>query len=120
MTFNVDAGGSVNVALLHDYFRNLVNRFFKILPIRESEEPSLQTYMQSLQAELLGMQELIPDVGGGSSYLTLLSILQYLIDNPECTVREVKREVFNAISVCNKLKAICIERYSEQTGGELP
>lgn len=102
-------GTPVSPELLHNYFKNLVNQFFKILPIRESEESSLITYMQSLRAELLGCQELIGELRNDASYLTLLAILQYLIDNPECPVYEVKREVFKAISVCNKLKALAYD-----------
>lgn len=100
------AGAPVTSNLLRNYFRNLVNRFFKILPMRENKEDSLCVYMKSLQSELLGCRELLPDIRENSLYLTLLAILQYLIDNPECTVAEVKREVFRAISVCNKLKSI--------------
>ena len=100
------AGEPITSSLLRNYFRNLVNQFFKILPMRENEEGSLFVYMKSLQSELLGCKELIPEVRESSLYLTLLAILQYLIDNPECSVTEVKREVFRAISVCNKLKSI--------------
>ena len=105
MMVETTAGMPIDAEVLHNYFRNLVNHFFKILPIREQNEESLTTYMQSLQAELLGCKELVSAIQNDASYLTLLSILQYLIDNPECTVREVKREVFRAISICNKLKA---------------
>lgn len=99
------AGIPIDATVLHNYFKNLVNNFFKILPIREQNEESLIVYMQSLQAELLGCKALISSIQNDALYLTLLSILQYLIDNPECSVREVKREVFRAISICNKLKA---------------
>lgn len=99
----------VDGELLYNYFRTLVNHFFKILPIRENEEESLETYVRSLQLELFGCRELIPELHKNSFYLSLLSILQYLIDNPDCDVRTVRREVFRAISICNKLKAI----YSE-------
>ena len=105
MMVETTAGMPIDAEVLHNYFRNLVNHFFKILPIREQNEESLTTYMQSLQAELLGCKGLMSAIQNDASYLTLLSILQYLIDNPECTVREVKREVFRAISICNKLKA---------------
>lgn len=105
MMVETTAGMPLDAEVLHNYFRNLVNHFFKILPIREQNEESLTTYMQSLQAELLGCKGLVSAIQNDASYLTLLSILQYLIDNPECTVREVKREVFRAISICNKLKA---------------
>lgn len=105
MMVETTAGMPIDAEVLHNYFRNLVNHFFKILPIREQNEESLTTYMQSLQAELLGCKGLVSAIQNDASYLTLLSILQYLIDNPECTVRDVKREVFRAISICNKLKA---------------
>lgn len=105
MMVETTAGEPIESEILHNYFRKLVNHFFKILPIREQNEESLTTYMQSLQAELLGCKGLISAIQNDASHLTLLSILQYLIDNPECTVKEVKREVFRAISICNQLKA---------------
>lgn len=100
---NTSAGVPITSTLLHNYFRNLVNQFFKILPMRENEEDSLRVYMRSLQSELIGCREFVPQVGESSLYLTLLSILQYLIDSPECSVADVKREVFRAISICNKI-----------------
>lgn len=104
MMLDTVAGIPVTQELLCNYFKNLVNLFFKILPIREKEEASLTTYMQSLQIELLGCKELIIALNNDPYYLTLLAILQYLIDNPKCEVYKVKREVFHAISICNKLK----------------
>lgn len=95
----------IDLSILHCYFKQLVNKFFKILPMREENEESLVVYMQSLKVELLGCQELIAPMRESADYLTLLSILQYLIDNPECKKSEVKREVFRAISICNKLRS---------------
>jgi hypothetical protein len=110
MIIETSTGTPVNSELLYNYFKALVNRFFKILPIRETEDTSLTVYMQGLQRELLGCKELIPELRTDAVYLSLLGILQYLIDNPECTVREVRREVFSAISLCNKLKSVYAER----------
>lgn len=105
MTIQTTAGVSMNATMLSRYMRSLVNRFFKILPIKESGEDSLEVYMRSLQLELLGFKELIVAVHEDSELMSLLNILQYLIDNPECSIVVVKREVFRAISICNKLKA---------------
>lgn len=105
MMLDTVAGVPVSKELLCNYFKNLVNLFFKILPIREKEEASLTTYMKSLQIELLGCKGLIVALNSDPYYLSLLSILQYLIDNPDCEVYKVKREVFRAISICNKLKS---------------
>ena len=105
MMIDTKPGVPIDAEVLHNYFRRLVNHFFKILPMRENNEESLTTYMQSLQVELLGCKELVTVIHDDSNYLTILSILQYLIDNPECGVTEVKREVFRAISICNKLQS---------------
>lgn len=109
MTVDTTAGIPVSAELLESYMHSLVDRFFKILPIKENEseygENSLDTYIRSLQAELLGCKELVVVVHEDPSFMSLISILQYLLDTHDCSVRTVKREVFRAISICNKLKA---------------
>lgn len=105
MMIQTTVGVPMDAVVLNNYFRALINLFFKILPIWESGESSLETYMKSLQAELLGCKELIEAIHDDPLFLSLISILQYLIDNPSLQVATVKREVFRAISICNKLKA---------------
>lgn len=114
MTIQTSVGVPMSTTMLSGYMRSLVNRFFKILPIRESGECSLETYMRSLQAEMLGCKELIVAICEDPEFISLLNILQFLIDNPECSVVTVKREVFRAISICNKLKA----KYATEMVGE--
>ena len=106
MMIDTLAGGQVNQALLQKYFKYLINSFYKILPMREKEDTTLSTYMCSLRRELLGCKSLIPQLAEDTSYLTLLSILQYLIDNSSEEVPVVKREVFHAINICSKLEVI--------------
>ena len=106
MTINTITGTPVPQVLLKNYFRSLVNRFFKILPMREENEDSLPAYILNLRSELLGCKSFIPELQKNSLYLSLLSILQYLIDRPECTISETRSEVFNAIGVCNTLLSI--------------
>lgn len=116
MMIQTKVGVPMDAKVLNNYFRTLINLFFKILPIWESGESSLDTYMRSLQAELLGCKELIDAIHADSLFLSLISILQYLIDNPDCEIAVVKREVFRAISICNKLKskyAIPMEEVAE-------
>ena len=109
MSIETTAGVEIDSTLLSNYLRNLVNRFFKILPIREKGDDSLPIYLRSLQMELLGCKSLISDFENDASFITLLSILQYLIDEPDCSVTTVRREVFHAISICNKLKATYVK-----------
>lgn len=108
---NTAVGVQVADKMLCDYLKFLVNRFFKILPMRENNEETLVTYAKSLQNELAGCEEFIVSLNNDSNILTLLSILQFIIDNPECPVSDVKREIFKAINICNKLK----DRYAGVT-----
>lgn len=109
MDFDTSAGAQIKAGLFRNYLRFLIDRFFKILPIKESEEEygkeALSSYLQSLQLELLGCKELIVVLHDDPEIMSLHGVLQYLIDNPDCSVRTVKREVFRAISICNKLRA---------------
>ena len=98
MMIQTTVGVPMDATVLNNYLRTLVNLFFKILPIWESGESSLDTYMRSLQAELLGCKELVEAIHEDPMFL-------YLIDTPSCPTPVVKREVFKAISICNKLKA---------------
>lgn len=111
MTLKTNSGAPLDAVLLYNYLRNLVNLFFKILPIRESEDPSLSVYMRSLQLELLGCGALIDSLDSDPTFVSLLAILQFLIDHPETPVADVRREVFRAISICNKLSVRFEKKY---------
>lgn len=106
----ISDGVEVDAALIKNYFSALVNCVFKILPMKENKEESLNAYMRSLQMEMVGCKELVDAINNDSMYLSLLSMLQYQIDNPNCPVNDTRREVFKAIAICNKLKA----RYTEE------
>lgn len=105
MMIQTTIGTPINAEVLSNYFRTLINNFFKILPIWESGESSVNTYVRSLQAELIGCTGIIDAINNDSMFLSLIAILQYFIDNPSLEVPAVRREVFRAISICNKLKA---------------
>jgi len=89
--------------VVQKYFKALVGQFYKILPIKESGEPSLGKYMDSLQREMIGCRDLIVALDCDELYLSLLSMLQYLIEN-DCDTNTVRCEVFKAISICKKLQ----------------
>ena len=105
MTFDTSTGGVVNGEMLRNYFRILVNRFFKILPVWESGDGSVVTYMESLRSELLGCENIILAIHNDGEYMSLIAALQDLIDHPEYGHDKVRRIVFGSISICNKLCA---------------
>lgn len=89
--------------LLLNKLDDMVNQFYKILPLYENKSPTLHSYMESFMRELLGNKNLINDLKNDGLYLTLLGTLQFLIDN-DCEVRVVKSDVFKAISIIKKLQ----------------
>ena len=108
MMMSTIAGAKLDREVVQKYFRRLVDMFFKIIPMREEKEPSLKIYMESLRGEMLGCKSLIRAIDHDPSFLSLLAILQYLIDNvdnEEVSFMRLRREVFRAISICNKLEA---------------
>ena len=90
--------------VVSNYLRYLVNRFFKILPIREAKDPSISAYLSALQRELLGCGNLIKYLNNDAQYISLLAKLQWMIDNPDYRFAEFRSEVFDAITICNKLR----------------
>ena len=96
-------------ATLRNYFQYLVDHFFKILPMKEQGEDSVFVYMESLKFEILGFDNLFILTDYHPYVVSLLSILQRLIDDRSCEISVVRREVFHAISLCNKLK----EKYAK-------
>lgn len=107
-------GDTIDSAVINNYFRLLVNLFFKILPIWESGDGSVKVYMETLQSEMLGCKNVIAAINNDGLFLSLISMLQDLIDHPDYDHAKVRRTVFNAISVCNKL----ISRYSVEVRHE--
>lgn len=85
------------------YLEALVNRFYKILPIKESGESTLNQYIESLLREMMGARELITFIHEDDRFLTLLAILQYFIDN-DVSIAVVRSDVFRAIGILKKLQ----------------
>lgn len=102
-------GVDIDGAVIENYFRTLVNLFFKILPIWESGDGSVSVYMETLQSEILGCSNLISELNNDGRFITLVSILQDLIDHPEYEHSRVRKGVFDAITVCNRIKAGYVE-----------
>ena len=105
---------------MRKYVRSLVDRFFKILPLWETKEESLPPYLESHllhHKRFNGLKYVLNDY---RAYVSLLAILQYLIDNPETSVHTVKREVFRALSICNKLRAKYFAEPVSEVAKEVP
>ena len=93
----------VRAELVYNQLGGLVNRFYKILPLKENGSPTLCQYEQGLLREMLGFGELMGALCYDDRYATLLSVLQYMIRyDPE--VDTVRTEVFRSIGLLKDLQ----------------
>lgn len=96
----------ISSRLVVNYFKNLINLFYKILPLYESNEKTLPVYLANLRDELIGCSDVMAAVNYHPSLMSLISVSQFLIDNiysPDCTQSVVKQKVFGAINICSRL-----------------
>ena len=103
------SGEPISRKLISSYFKRLINQFYKILPMSETNEESLPVYLDSLLVELLGCSELINEIGNDALYLVLVNTVKYMINHPDCPRVIIRREIFKSINICNKFVA----RYTE-------
>lgn len=96
--------GTISDNLFKNYLDRLVDRFYKILPLKEQKSDTLSTYIQSLQCELIGSKNLILYLNDDSQFINLISILQFFIDN-EFDDKICKREIMKAINISKQLKS---------------
>lgn len=105
---------------LADYFRILVGKVFKILPMAEESKDSAKVYLTGLRFELRGVKRLLKILRDDPSFVSLLGIITELtwdICEEECTIDVIRREVFQAISICQKLEQQVIS--GTLSGGDL-
>ena len=80
------------------YFNYLINKTYKILPLKEENSITLISYLESYQRELIGNRDLLYALVDEPLFVTVLNTIQYLIS--ENYSNEVcKTEVFKCIKI---------------------
>lgn len=102
-------GEEISREIISRRCEDLVGQFYKILPLKENASVTVSQYIEALLREMLGMQSLIPAWHNDGGYLSLLGILQYFLDHPDCDVGIVKSDVFKAIKIIKRLR----EKYTD-------
>lgn len=91
-------GNDINNEVLVDYFKALINRIFKILPLRQEHILTLDRYVDNLIMELGGGEVILLNQG---IYIELINNLEVFHELVE--VRDIKRQVFKCIDICKKI-----------------
>lgn len=87
---------------LKSYLRNLINKVYKILPMKEEECATLTSYLCSLQNELIGCYQLWEVLSDVPDFMSVINIIKYLA-SAEYDVGVCKREVFKAINLIENI-----------------
>ena len=92
--------------LVENYFKHLINSFFKILPMFEDKEPTLNTYLDNLYEEMTSCTKIIEQIEEDPQYMSLLLTLIFLRrhnESGDLTHEKCKAKVFGAMTTCGRL-----------------
>ena len=84
------------------YIEFLINKTYKILPLKEENSDTLKSYLESYQRELIGNMDLVPLLVNEPKFITVLNTIQYLISE-EYSDKICKREVFKCIRILEEI-----------------
>lgn len=88
--------GELPARSLKNYMRSLIDKTYKILPMKEENSPTLKSYLQSYLVELIGCQELILLLSDEPQFMSIIMTITYLA-NDDYDVAKCKKEVFKCI-----------------------
>lgn len=86
------------------YFEFLINKTYKILPLKEEKSETLKAYLESYLRELIGNKDLVSCLVDEPKFVTMLNTLQFLIAE-EYSDKVCKREVFKCIRILEDINA---------------
>ena len=84
------------------YFEFLINKTYKILPLKEENSDTLKSYLESYQRELIGNKELVSILVNEPNFITVLNTMQYLISESYSN-KICKKEVFKCIHILKEI-----------------
>ena len=87
---------------LQSYLQNLINKVYKILPMKEEQCATLSSYLFSLRNEMIGCYKLWDILKDKPQFLTVISVVEYLATE-KYDVSECRREVFKAIGLIESI-----------------
>jgi len=103
--------GKIPEENFNNYFQFLVGKTYKILPMKEENCDTLNSYLESYQRELIGNQQLFKKLIDEPMFITILNTIQYLISE-DYSVDICKKEVFKCIHLFKKIN----KKYFQKEG----
>jgi len=87
-----------------NYFKFLIGKVWKILPMTEENNQHLEKYMEGLQRELIGNMNLVENLKSDGYFITLLNKIEFLI-NEEYDIGICRKEVFECVELVKKIES---------------
>lgn len=86
-----------------NYFNFLINKTYKILPLKEEKSATLKSYLESFQRELIGNKNLVESLVNEPQFVTVLNTIQFLISEDYSSVI-CRKEVFKCIHILENIQ----------------
>ena len=87
---------------IKSYLKTLIDKVYKVLPMKEENSETLHCYLTGLTHELIGAYRLHFELVDEPRFLNVVSIVKYLESNDFDTAT-CKREVFKAIRLIQNI-----------------
>ena len=88
---------------VNNYLSALINKVYKILPMKEEQSETLHCYLTGLRHELVGCYQLHFELVDEPRFLAVVNIVKYLESNDYDTAT-CTREVFKAINLIQDIR----------------
>lgn len=93
--------GQITEKLCDNYFGCLINKIYKILPLKEEQFPTVNQYIESLLFEMTGNKKIIASIREDGQYLAVIGTLENL---RQCdSIKICKKEIFKCIRLIDSL-----------------
>jgi len=92
----------ISEQLCENYMSILIDGIFKILPLKEENNPTVEEYISSLISEMVGFKNIVDVINNDGRYLKVICSLESIMN---CTnIVFCKKEIFKCINIIDKLK----------------
>lgn len=94
--------GEIPNLVCFNYLSRLVDKLFKIIPLKETHSNTVTVYIEDLIYEITGNNSLFTDSNYNPKILDIICILES-VKNTNMTHSEYRRAIFKCITIANQL-----------------
>lgn len=93
--------GKLPYSLTSTYKSLLINRIFKILPLKEEEYSTIDEHIDSLNSELFGFSVLCNDANDAAILISVVNLLEHI--RIEAEHKKYRREILKCCNLIDKV-----------------